>query len=145
MPLPFALDHINLWLIDDGDGWALVDTGVSDQATRGLWREVFAGPMTGRPLKRLIVTHFHPDHMGLAAWLQRQSGVAMEAPLAEWLYGRMLSLDTGEAFVESALAFYRQAGFDDTLLALVAKRGNAYGARVEPVPATHLPADRRRR
>jgi glyoxylase-like metal-dependent hydrolase (beta-lactamase superfamily II) len=136
MPLPFALDHINLWLIEDVDGWTVVDTGVSDRQTRDLWRQVFAGPMAGRPLKRLIVTHFHPDHMGLAAWLTRQFGLLMECPLSEWLYGRMLSTDTGVSFVEASTAFYRAAGFDAERLALVARRGNAYGARVKHVPAS---------
>lgn len=136
MPLPFALNHINLWLIEDGPAWALVDTGVPDQKSRTLWREVLAGPMAGRPLSRLIVTHFHPDHMGLAAWFLRQFPVAMEATQAEWLYGRMLSLDTGEAFAAASLEFYRGAGFGEALLGLVADRGNAYGSRVKYIPTT---------
>jgi glyoxylase-like metal-dependent hydrolase (beta-lactamase superfamily II) len=137
MPLPFALDHINLWLIEHGDGWALIDTGIPDDTSRQLWQAVLAGPMAGRPLTRLVVTHFHPDHMGLAAWLQQQFPVEMEATLAEWLYGRMLSLDTSRVFVDSALCFYRGAGLDQTLLDLVARRGNAYGARVKHVPPTY--------
>lgn len=136
MPLPFALDHVNLWLIEDGDGWALVDTGVPDRKTRGLWEGLLAGALSEKPLTRLLVTHFHPDHMGLADWLGRRFGIAMETTLAEWLYGRMLSLDTGEAFTETSLSFYRAAGFPSDLLELVARRGNAYGARVRHIPAT---------
>jgi glyoxylase-like metal-dependent hydrolase (beta-lactamase superfamily II) len=94
--------------------------------------------MMGRPLSRLIVTHFHPDHMGLAAWFERRFPVAMESTQAEWLYGRMLSLDTGEAFVETSLEFYRGAGFNEELLSLVAERGNAYGARVKHIPSACL-------
>lgn len=136
MPLPFALDHINLWLIEDDSAWALVDTGVPDRTSRDLWRGVLAGPMAGRPLSRLIVTHFHPDHMGLAAWLIRRFPIAMETTQAEWLYGRMLSLDSGEAFGEASLRFYRGAGFPEDLLALAVERGNAYGARIKHIPAT---------
>jgi glyoxylase-like metal-dependent hydrolase (beta-lactamase superfamily II) len=91
--------------------------------------------MVGRPVSRLIVTHFHPDHMGLAAWFERQFPVTMETTQAEWLYGRMLSLDAGEDFVASCLSFYRGAGFGDDLLTLVAERGNAYGARVKHIPS----------
>jgi glyoxylase-like metal-dependent hydrolase (beta-lactamase superfamily II) len=69
MPLPFALDHVNLWLIDEGNGWALIDTGFPDDRTRGLWQGVFAEALGGRPVVRLVVSHFHPDHMGLADWL----------------------------------------------------------------------------
>ncbi|MDR3437181.1 MBL fold metallo-hydrolase [Telmatospirillum sp.] len=136
MPLPFALNHINLWLIEDGAGWAVVDTGVPDQESRRLWQGVFAGPMGGRPLSRLVVTHFHPDHMGLASWLERQFGIVMEATQAEWLYGRMLSLDTSESFVEASRRFYQGTGFGEDLLAIVTERGNAYGARIKHVP-TH--------
>lgn len=137
MPLPFALDHINLWLIEDGAGWAVVDTGVPDGETRDLWRNVFAEVMAGRPVSRLLVTHFHPDHMGLAAWFTREFPLAMEATQAEWLYGRMLSLDTGDAFTEAALSFYRGAGFSSDLLKGVAERGNAYGARIRHIPVTY--------
>ena len=136
MPLPFALSHINLWLIEDGDGWTAVDSGIPDPRTRDLWQQVFAEPMAGRPLKRLVVTHFHPDHMGLAAWLTRRFGLIMESPLSEWLYGRMLSMDSGESFTEASAAFYRAAGLSAEHLTLAAERGNAYAARVKRVPAS---------
>ena len=69
MPLPFQLDHINLWLLDDGDAWTLVDTGASATVTRDCWERMFAENVLGRPVRRLVVTHFHPDHLGLARWL----------------------------------------------------------------------------
>ena len=73
MPLPFALDHINLWLlrdhIDGVSGWTLIDTGFGDASTRALWAAHFDDTMQGLPLLRVIVTHYHPDHMGNAAWL----------------------------------------------------------------------------
>ena len=69
MPLPFALEHINLWLLADGDGWTIVDCGFGTDETRALWRQIFASSLNGRPVTRIVVTHFHPDHFGLAAWL----------------------------------------------------------------------------
>ena len=69
IPLPFRLNHINVYLIDDGDGWAVLDTGIGNDATREVWNALVNGPLAGRPLTRLIVTHFHPDHIGLAGWL----------------------------------------------------------------------------
>jgi len=138
MPLPFALDHVNLWLIEDGPGWALVDTGIPDRRSRALWEQVFAGPMGGRPLTRLIVTHFHPDHIGLASWLAERFGLALEATLGEWLFGRMLSLSGGADYDQASHSFYRAAGFDAALLEMVAQRGNAYGQRIKAIPATLL-------
>jgi len=73
MPLPFALDHINLWLLEDeldgNAGWTFIDCGIGDDATRALWERIFAGRIAGRPVRRLVVTHHHPDHAGLASWL----------------------------------------------------------------------------
>ena len=82
MPLPFALEHINLWLLQDGDGWTIVDCGFGTDETRALWQEIFASSLKGRPVTRIIVTHFHPDHCGLAAWLaeRRQAPVLMTEP-----------------------------------------------------------------
>src|SRR5215510_2092507 len=69
IPLPFRLNHINVFLIDDGDGWAILDTGIGNDQTRQVWQALSNGPLAGRRFTRLIVTHFHPDHIGLAGWL----------------------------------------------------------------------------
>ncbi len=69
MPLPFALDHINLWLLEDGPGWTIVDCGYATAETRTLWEQIFTRHLDGRPVERVIVTHYHPDHVGLAGWL----------------------------------------------------------------------------
>ena len=76
MDLPFALNHINLWLlrdeIDGRQGWTIVDCGISNELTRANWELIFAGHLDGLPVLRVIVTHFHPDHIGLADWLTRR-------------------------------------------------------------------------
>jgi glyoxylase-like metal-dependent hydrolase (beta-lactamase superfamily II) len=73
MLLPFQLDHINLWLLRDSqdgvDGWSIVDCGITNDATRDAWEQIFANELGGLPVLRVIVTHMHPDHMGLAHWL----------------------------------------------------------------------------
>ncbi|MBK1665319.1 MBL fold metallo-hydrolase [Rhodospirillum rubrum] len=136
MPLPFALDHINLWAVEDGEGWTLIDTGVADDTTRALWSHVLEGPLGGRPVKRLICTHFHPDHMGLAGWLTDRFEVALWATLGEWTYGRMLALESDETVGAVSKAFYHRAGVDDRGLELVARRGNSFAKRVVPPPPT---------
>src|SRR5215475_13480713 len=67
MPLPFVLNHINLWLIEDGPGWTIVDCGFALDESRGAWERIFAETLGGRPVRRVIVTHYHPDHIGLAS------------------------------------------------------------------------------
>jgi len=83
MPLPFALDHVNLWLIEDEEGWTAVDTGISLDTLKDNWRTL----LEEHRLTRMIVTHCHPDHLGLAAWLEQETG----APL--WITQGSLLLD----------------------------------------------------
>lgn len=111
MPLPFSLDHINLWLLDDGDGWAVVDTGLNAPACKDIWRGLFDGFMTRRRVTRVIVTHYHPDHLGLAGWLTHKWGVPLEIARAEFLLARVLTLDVAERPPEGAVAFYARAGW----------------------------------
>lgn len=136
MPLPFALDHINLWVLDEDDGCTLVDCGLATAETRAAWEVVFANPTFKGPVRRVVVTHFHPDHVGLAGWLSARWGVPVAMTHTEWLTGRMLSLDTSDAFVEHQLAHYRAAGCAPEYLDAVRTRGNTYSGRVSPIPAS---------
>jgi glyoxylase-like metal-dependent hydrolase (beta-lactamase superfamily II) len=133
--LPFALDHVNIWLLEDDDGWTLVDAGVADQRTRERWRALLSGPLAERPISRVVATHFHPDHLGLAGWLCAETGAELWASQTEWLTGRLLAQDTSEAFVEAGREFDRQAGLDEDLVAARAERGNLYRHRVVAPPA----------
>ena len=134
MPLPFALDHINLWLLDEGDGWTIVDSGLNTEATKQLWGEIFSYALEGKPVKRLLVTHFHPDHMGLAGWLTETLRIPLWCTETEWLFARLLSLDESEAFMRNALEFYRRTGMDEATRAIFAGRGNTYSKRVTAIP-----------
>jgi len=135
MPLPFALNHINLWLLEDGDGWTIVDTGIATDEVKEAWLVIADTHFTEqKPLKRVIVTHFHPDHMGLAGWLCERFDVPLTATLSEWTYARMLSMDTPETLSDGFHAFYRAAGFDDEMIKSVNGRVGRYGKIVSRVP-----------
>ena len=69
LPLPYRLDHVNIYLIEDADGWTVLDTGLGTDACRTAWESILSGPLAGQRLTSMIVTHFHPDHVGLAGWL----------------------------------------------------------------------------
>ena len=73
LPLPFSLDHVNVYLIEDGGGFAVLDTGIGTTRTKEVWEKIFSGPLAGQSLTRVIVTHFHPDHVGLAGWFVEPS------------------------------------------------------------------------
>lgn len=134
MTLPFALDHINLWLIDDKDGWVVVDTGVNDDATKASWREIFTQKLGGKPVKRVIVTHLHPDHVGLAGWITRKFDVTLEMSRTDYLMCRTLVADTGKEAPQDALDFYRAAGFSQKGVEGYAKRFGGFGERVSRMP-----------
>lgn len=133
-PLPFALDHVNVWLLADGDGWLAVDAAFNNADCRGLWQTLLGTVLDGKPLSRLLVTHMHPDHMGLAGWLVAETGAELLASQAEWLSARMLTVDHSEDLIASYRAFYRSAGVAEALRETLSQRGNAYKRAVVVVP-----------
>lgn len=111
LPLPMALDHVNVYALDDGDGWTIVDTGMSSKRGKAIWQGLMAVTLGGKPITRLIVTHHHPDHVGLAGWFQAQ-GVELLIPRTAWLYARMLTLDEQREHVPESLLFQTRAGIN---------------------------------
>lgn len=109
LPLPMALDHVNVYALDDGDGWTIIDTGMNSKRSRALWETILAGPLKGKPVARLIVTHHHPDHVGLAGWFQDR-GAQLCMTRTAWLYARMLTLDEQPVATPQAMAYYTRAG-----------------------------------
>lgn len=138
MPLPMALDHVNCYALDDGDGWTIVDTGFASKRSRKIWEAVLSGPLGGRPVRRVIVTHHHPDHVGLAGWFIEQ-GAELWMPRTGWLMARMMVLDEQPTYLEETLAFYRRSGMDP---AIFEKRRNErpfnYADCVAPLPLGYL-------
>jgi glyoxylase-like metal-dependent hydrolase (beta-lactamase superfamily II) len=109
LPLPMALDHVNIYALDDGDGWTIVDAGLSSRRSKAIWEGLLAGPLSAKPVTRVILTHHHPDHVGLVGWFQSR-GATLLATRTAWLYARMLTLDVQERPSPEALTFYRRAG-----------------------------------
>ena len=133
-PLPFQLNHINLWLLDDGDGWLLVDTGILSEDSLNLWERHFATTLEGKPITRLVGTHFHPDHIGCAGWLYDRWKPEFLTTRDEWLYATMLRNETAADVAGFWANYYRSAGLSEETLRAVANRGENYGKRVGPVP-----------
>jgi glyoxylase-like metal-dependent hydrolase (beta-lactamase superfamily II) len=134
MPLPFALDHINLWLLEDDGGWTIVDTGIGLPDTRELWERVFANELDGKPVTRVIVTHFHPDHMGSAGWLVERWHVELWCTQAEWLTAQLAWRARNGTDVENRLALYRRHGCAEDLIAEFRRHGNHYPRVVPALP-----------
>jgi glyoxylase-like metal-dependent hydrolase (beta-lactamase superfamily II) len=129
MPLPFRLDHINLWLLDDGDGVTVVDTGIGLVETRTLWQHVLERELAGRPVTRAIVTHFHPDHMGNGRWLTERFGIELSCTQAEWMIAQIAHRGESEARLEHV----RRNGVAGEALERLRQRGNHYPTVVPTV------------
>ncbi|MEI4196174.1 MBL fold metallo-hydrolase [Roseovarius sp. E0-M6] len=110
LPLPMALDHVNIYALDDGESWTVVDTGIHSKRAVALWEKVLSGPLGGKPVKRVILTHHHPDHIGMAGWLMERFGAELVTTRTAYLLARMLILDVEERPTEQALSFWRRAG-----------------------------------
>ena len=134
LPLPMALDHVNVYALDDGDGWTVIDTGFASKRSRAIWQVLLGGPMAGKPVTRVVITHHHPDHVGLAGWFADQ-GAELVMPRTPYLMARMLTLDEQPAYPARTLDFYRRAGMDQDILAQrLAERPFNFADCVAPLP-----------
>jgi len=113
LPLTALSSQVNVWAIADGGGWAVVDTGLLSAETEASWLQIFATAFAGRPVTRVLVTHWHPDHSGMAGWMTRKFACRLWMTRLEYLSNRVMSTDLVSKLWLEALAFYRAAGWDD--------------------------------
>jgi glyoxylase-like metal-dependent hydrolase (beta-lactamase superfamily II) len=143
MPLPFALDHINLWLLEDEldgrAGWTVVDCGVATDATRAAWEQLFAGELAGQPVLRVIATHCHPDHVGLSGWLCQRFDAPFWATAGEFGFARMMAAALPGVDGPSAIPHFERHGLTDaTMLEQMRSRRNYYPSLVPAVPDAYV-------
>lgn len=134
LPLPFLLQHINVWLVKDGDAWVIIDSGLNTRATRDVWRNVFATALNSEPVSRVMVTHLHPDHVGCAGWLCQHFDVELWMTLEEYFLCRVLVADTGLPAPPEGVRFYRGAGFSEDQMSLYMDMFGSFGKVVAPLP-----------
>jgi len=136
MPLPFALDHINLWLLRDGEAWTVVDCGVATEATRAAWEQVFAG---GVALRRVLATHCHPDHIGLSGWLCERFGAPLWMTTGEYAFARMMAAGLPGIDGTAALPHFQRHGLaDPAMVEQMASRKNYFPSLVPAVPVSYV-------
>jgi glyoxylase-like metal-dependent hydrolase (beta-lactamase superfamily II) len=139
MPLPFPPDHINLWLLTDGPrnkptGWTIVDAGLARDDAKAYWEQIFARVLNGLPVTRVIITHFHPDHMGLAQWLCQRWQAELWMTAGEWYMARSVHANGSPADVAARIAFYRGNGVSPEGIGPFAEPNNIYRRGVPEIP-----------
>src|SRR5262245_58780856 len=137
LALPFLLDHVNIYLIEDQKGWTLIDTGLGDRATERAWEQLLAGALKAHPITRIIVTHFHPDHVGSAGWRLERFDVALYMSATEYLLSLNMHLDPGALEADHYRRFYRKHGLDDATTQNVVTKGHEYLRIVSGLPKTY--------
>ncbi len=133
MPLPFALSHINLWILRDGDGIAIVDTGIDSGKSRDIWRTAIAD----RAVTRVLVTHLHPDHVGCAGWLCEEHDVELWMSREEYFLCRILVADTGRDAPSVGVKFYTAAGYSKDAIQRYQEMFGMFGRLVAPLPESY--------
>ena len=137
-PLPMAgLDHINLWAIEDGDGWVIVDTGIGSGESKKIWEKHFDNLLGGRPVNRVICTHLHPDHTGLAGWICRKYGAPLLMTRGEYFLCRLMAADTGKPAPQEGTTFYKKAGLTPDQIDIYKSRFGGFGKAITPLPQSY--------
>jgi glyoxylase-like metal-dependent hydrolase (beta-lactamase superfamily II) len=135
MPLPFALDHINLWLLRERDGGCtLVDCGYGDAPTRALWDRHAAATLETMPIRRILATHYHPDHIGNAAWLSERFDTPVAMTNAEYLTAHAVAGEFGGHTPEATIELFRRHGMAEADRTALGQRGNGYRRGVPELP-----------
>jgi glyoxylase-like metal-dependent hydrolase (beta-lactamase superfamily II) len=138
LPLPYQLDHINIYLIRDGDGWAVIDTGIGTSEGKHVWESLLTGPLKGERITRVIVTHLHPDHIGLAGWLCERFKALLLTSYSTYMGCQVISFGSSDEVTRKNFNFYRSHGMSEEVAEIVAIQGHDYLRLVGKLPDSFL-------
>ena len=137
MPLFASLPWINVWAMKEEGGWTIVDTGLKSPKTIDAWQAAFSGALGGAPVLRVVVTHMHPDHCGMAGWIAERFKAPLWMSRLEYLSCRLMAADTGLKAPDDGVEFYRAAGWDDPAISRYKAKFGSFGEMIYPLPASY--------
>src|SRR6201992_4062259 len=137
LKLPFRLNHVNIYLLADGDGWTMIDSGFGNEESIAAWTTLLEGPLKGVNVTRLIVTHSHPDHVGLAGWITERFNCPLHMSQVEYLQSVYHQNRGTEERRNAQRLFFRRHGMDEDLTEKLLGRGQDYLKRVSVLPPAY--------
>ena len=137
LPLPFALDHVNVWLLEGETSWTIIDSGLGSKDCLTIWESLLSGFLKSKPVDKLILTHYHPDHVGLSGDLVERTGASVYMSRTEWLTANMLFHDGGSELNSAMLRLFHQHGLPDSLNQQMLKTKNIFASRCSSLPASY--------
>lgn len=138
LPMPGALDHVNVYVLDEGDSWTIVDCGPHRPAVVGHWEAILKGPLKGKPVERVLITHHHPDHIGMLGWFMER-GASHWASRTSYLLSRLLTLDIEEVPSDAAVEYWKMAGMPPEMIEQkLGEKPFSFAEIVHPIPVGHM-------
>ena len=110
LPLPMALDHVNVFAFEEENGWTIIDTGFYTKRCVEIWKNIISNHLNPKPVTRVIVTHYHPDHIGMAGWFRSKFNSEIQITQISWLLARMLVLDVQDQHTQESISYFQKAG-----------------------------------
>jgi glyoxylase-like metal-dependent hydrolase (beta-lactamase superfamily II) len=136
LPLPFRLDHVNVWLLEEEDGWTIVDTGCATPELMGVWETLLAGPMRGLAVRRVIATHGHVDHIGLSGWMVDRFAAAFVGTFTEWIWARLTHMHDVPGSSEAHRSYLVRHGFEEGTADRMVKSRRRFVDLSTPIPGS---------
>lgn len=139
LPLPFrGLDHVYSFLLQDRHGWVVVDTGFGFEQSERIWKQVLTTVFDKAPITKLVVTHYHPDHSGMAGWISKNH-VVLEFMMSrtEWLLSRLLCLDRSIEYTQATDRYYADCGVPKDLIVDIRYRRQELNKSISPIPSSY--------
>ena len=137
LPLPFALDHVNVWLLEGADSWTIIDSGLGSSDCLAIWENLLSDFLKNKPVEKLVLTHYHPDHVGLSGELVERTGATVYMSRTEWLTANMLFHDTKGTLNTNMLRTFRLHGLPDDIYEKMAKTKNIFADRCSSLPSSY--------
>jgi glyoxylase-like metal-dependent hydrolase (beta-lactamase superfamily II) len=134
LPLPFRLNHVNVWLLEEDEGWTIIDTGCATQELMDTWEILLAGPMRGLPVRRVVATHGHVDHIGLSGWMVERFDAEFVGTFAEWIWARVSHMHDVPGSNETHLSYLIRNGFDENVASRMVESRRRFVDLSTPIP-----------